>query len=426
MSQNRNTILIVGATAIAWGGFAAWRVLHKPERPDSPVAIETAQEKADSVQAAFARGAAVNDVEVEGFVTRLQAAVREHDTATITGMVAPARMLDGVEAITGKTLPSAARGMLETQLAGELAGFFDDTVVETRVKRIDRDAEGNIVVYLRTIDVDRITMKSRWWLYHDGEGLRWWDGEDLQLGLRISTAMAAGIAAATSPDRAETIKRFLEVIGRLATISMDDPVQVRALVADLDGLTLEGLPASFRHLAIVTRASASAALGDAEDTLRRLDALESEGLQPFDMPVRHYLRASACLALERWSDAEQAIERYLELLGEDAEAYAVLGTAKLGLGDTKAALAAFEQGLADDPGLPDNYGGAAMLTEDIAALAKSVRKAPSDAVLDGAAQWLVDAEDGEGLVRLVEAATKARPSWDASAWGAKAATLGAP
>jgi tetratricopeptide (TPR) repeat protein len=279
------------------------------------------------------------------------------------------------------------------------------------------------VVYLRMTDADRIMMKSRWWLYHDGEGLRWWDGEDLQLGLRISTTMAAGIASATSPGASQALERFIEVLTRLVDLPMDDPVQVQAFATDLDGLSLDGLPASFRHLAITARASAAVALDEPEDALRRLDALEIESLQPLDMPVRHFLRASANLALERWPEAAEAIEKYLALLGEDAEAYHILGLAKLGSGDSQAAMAAFDQGLADDPRLPDNYGGAAMVADDVAAVVERLAKAPEDAVVDGAAQWLVDAEDGEGLERLIDAAAQARPGWNARSWTGKAAAL---
>lgn len=423
MSRTRDIILVVAwAAAVVGAGVVGHRVLREITTPTSPVALETAQEKADSVQAAFARGAVVKDAEVEGFVTRVQAAVRERDKEALAGMVAMDRMLDGVDAATDKSLPAAARTMLETRLAGEALELFDANVVETRIKRIDRDAQGNIVVYLHMIDADRTTIKGRWWLYHDGEGLKWWDSEDLQLGLRIGTVMAASIALSRSSERRAEIERFIAVISRLATLAMDDPEQVRAMAADLDGLALDGLPASFRHLAMSSRISMAVAQGEAEEALRRLDTLESEGLQPLDIPMRHYLRASASYALDRYDATVEAAERYLALLGGDAEAYFLVGAAKLGLGDTKAAMIAFDQGIDDDPWLPSSYSGAAMATDDVAALAERLRKVPDDAVLDGAAQWIVDAEDGESLTRLLDAAKTARPSWDPAKWRAMSPT----
>ena len=85
--------------------------------------------------------------------------------------------------------------------------------------------------------------------------------------------------------------------------------------------------------------------------------------------------------------------------------------AKLGSGDAAAAMAAFDKGIADDPRLPGNYGGAVMATDDVPAIVERLRKAPDDAVLDGAAQWIFETQDAEGLVRFMEAATQARPSW---------------
>lgn len=419
MSQARTTALVVAGSLVAWGGVLAYRKATEPTQPTSPVVVESPQEKADRVQAAFTRAGQVDDAEVEGFVQALQAAVSERDAARVIPMVAPARMLDGVEAATGKSLPPVARSAIEAELGSELLEFFDPTVVEIHVKRVDRDAQGNLVVYVRTIDRDRITMKSRWWLYHDGNGLRWWDGEDLQLGLRISTAMAAGIIASDAQGKSDALERFLEVVTRLADLAMDDTVKVRQLADDLDGLVLEGLPPSFRHLAIVARASTAVALGEPAVAIERLDALEADPLHPPDMPMRHYLRASAELALDHPEAAAAAIERYLAQLGDDAEAFHMLGMAKLSAGDAKGALAAFDRGLADDPALPDNYGGVAMAADDVAAVAERLREAPDDGVLDAAARWLEQAEDGEGLARLVAAAARARPGWDTTPWAGK-------
>lgn len=414
MSRARTTALAVALAAAAWGGPACQR---DDPQAGSPVVVESAQEKADKVQAAFAPGAEVDDAEVEAFVDRLQAAVRERDVARVSSMIALGRMLDGVEATTGRSLPPMARKMAEAQIGAQIAELFDPTVVDTKVKRIERDARGNIVVYLRMIDGDRVVTKSRWWLYHDGEGLKWWDAEDLQLGMRMGTAIAAGVASqAAAPGNAEAIQRFIAVISQVDVLTTGDRAAIEALAADLEGLRLEGIPASFRHLALAERAITALVLGDPEAALRHVDALEAEPLEPLDMPVRHYVRASASLTLGRNAEAVRAIERWLELLGEDAEAYHMLGVARLGLGEAAAAMAAFDQGIAEDPRLPENYGGAAMATDDASAVVERLRKAPDEQVIGGAADWLVAAEDREALTRFLDAAKQAWPSWDQTAW----------
>lgn len=417
VSDSRTTGLIVGAALIAGGGLYGLRHYQSDRLPESPVAEESAQEKADRVQAAFEAAAAVEDAEVQAFVDRLQKAVTEGDAQAVQGMVSPERMLDAVEVTSGQKMPGMVRSTLVGQLGTELIEFFDPTVVETTVKRVDRDDQGNLVIYLRQVDRDRILMKSRWWLIHDGEGLRWWDAEDLQLGLRVSTMMAAGISSAMSGGDTGKLEAFVEALGGLADIDFDNEIQVQLLADRLDALDLSGLPTSFRRLALVSRAALSTALGDPEDALARIDALEQQSLEPLELPVRHYQRAVCCLALERWDEAAAAAQRYLDLLGKDAEAFNLLGMAEAGRGNTEAAMAAFDAGIADDPQLPDNYAGIASVATDVAQVTERLKKAPELLVLDGAATELSGNDDAEGLARLVEAAKEAQPGWDSGAWG---------
>ena len=122
------------------------------------------------------------------------------------------------------------------------------------------------------------------------------------------------------------------------------------------------------------------------------------------------------MALERWDEAATAAQHYLDLLGEDAEAYNLLGLAEAGRGNREAAMAAFDAGIADDPQLPDNYAGVASIATDAAQVAERLAKAPELSVLDGAAGDLAAELDTEGLARLLEAAKQAKPEWDSSTW----------
>lgn len=417
-SSVRTAIIIAGLVAVG-AGVGVYRELRE-RPPESPVAAESAQQKVQSVQAAFTSTAEVNDAEVEGFVQRLQAAVVAGKTDEILTMVTIGRMLDAVETSTGKSLPGPMRSMLESQLGAQLVQVFDPTVVETEVKRIDRDDRGNVVVYLRTIDRDRLQTKSRWWLVPTEDGLRWWDTEDLQLGLRISTIMAASIAMVDADEAAKRrFEHFMETASRLGTEDLADPAVARRFADDLDAIELSALPTSFRTLGLVVRASAAVTLGEPEDALRWLDVLEAERLQALDLPVRHFLRAVTCLTLHRYDEAAQAAQRYLDLLGSDAETLAWLGMAELGRGDPAAALAAFDQGIADDPGFSPLYAGVAMATDDVDAVAQRLQKVPDDAALDVASQWLASEAvvwlsselADQGRARLQEAAAKARPQW---------------
>ncbi|MCA9655463.1 MAG: hypothetical protein KC501_36445 [Myxococcales bacterium] len=419
MSESKTAMALIGATVAAGSAYFAYQRYEQrtaPPLPDSPVAVESSQEKAERVQAAFAAAAAVEDAEVQSFIERLQAAVVAGDATAVGGMVSPGRMLDAVAATSGEAIPPFVRSTLESQLRGELIEFFDATVVETTIKRVDRDSEGNLVVYLRQVDHDRILMKSRWWLVAEEGGLRWWDAEDLQLGLRVSTMMAAGISSAMSGGDTSRLEAFIEVLSGLADTDLRNAEEVRILAARIDGLDLTGLPVSFRRLALVSRAALSTALGEPTDALARIDELEQQSLDPLELPVRHYQRAVSCLALERWDEAATAAQHYLDLLGEDAEAYNLLGLAEAGRGNREAAMAAFDAGIADDPQLPDNYAGVASIATDAAQVAERLAKAPELSVLDGAAGDLAAELDTEGLARLLEAAKQAKPEWDSSTW----------
>ncbi|MEM9459369.1 MAG: hypothetical protein AAGF11_34640 [Myxococcota bacterium] len=123
-------------------------------------------------------------------------------------MISLGRMLDAIEAEQHRKFAPRFRSAFEADLSERIVNVLDPTVVQTDIKRVDRDDEGTLVVYLRMTDQERIVMKWRWWLYHDGEGLRWWDAEDLQLGFRISTMMATSLINLRTTDDSEEFMRL--------------------------------------------------------------------------------------------------------------------------------------------------------------------------------------------------------------------------
>ncbi len=404
------------------GGIAAaslyfgYQKIRTQSPPDSPVAAESATDRAAKIQAAFAAASNVQDAEVQTFVEALQRAVTEGDQAKLVTMVDVGRLLDAVEATTGERMPDMVRKVIQSPLEADIADMFDETVVEVQVKRVDHDSEGNLVVYLRLTDKDRLMVKMRWWLYHDGEGLRWWDGEDLQLGLRISSVLTVGVSAATDEVNGPKLQEFMNVVSQVSALPTDDIEAMRAFAAKLDALDTTGLPRTFRNFGVAARASTAALIGEPEDALARLDEVEAGGLEPMEMPMRHFLRASAALALERWDMAAQSAQRYLDLLGEDSEAYTQLGLAELGREQFDAALMAFDKGIADDPQRAENYAGVAQASDDDAVIDQHLQRAPNVEILETAAQSLLDEGDRLSLSRLVASGKRVSPQWDVSRW----------
>lgn len=411
MNKAGNIVLLVVASAVAWAAYFGYKA-YKDRTPDSPIAQETEQERQESIEAAYGDPAEVDDAEVEQFVTGLMKAVVEHDSTTLGGMVSTDRLIDGVSASSGVKIPMLARGMIDKELRAGMLDFFDDTAVQTQIKRIDRDDQGNIVVYIRQIDHERISVKLRWWLVRQDGALRWWDGEDLQVGLRVSTLMAMGIAAAEEGDNGKFL-RFANMIAGLAELDVSDPDAVRAFDEQLAAIDSSDLPTDFRNLHLIARATMATALSEPERALTFLDTLDENARGPSDMPIRHFQRAACDSALERWEDAAENAQVFLDVLGHDAEAYSTLGFARFQLDRTEEAIAAFDAGVADDPGLVDNYVGLAIVL-DTPDLTERLRPIEDTALLDQLRAELSTPDTEAELQRVMDATKTTHPDWHAA------------
>jgi tetratricopeptide (TPR) repeat protein len=90
-----------------------------------------------------------------------------------------------------------------------------------------------------------------------------------------------------------------------------------------------------------------------------LDAIDKAEAAKADMPILWPLRAKAYNQLGKHKEALEHADKYVQTLGGDADAYAVVGEALEGLGRTDEAAATFARGLADAPGSPTNAAGLA-------------------------------------------------------------------
>jgi predicted Zn-dependent protease len=93
----------------------------------------------------------------------------------------------------------------------------------------------------------------------------------------------------------------------------------------LEPLEKLDLPPFLLAIHWMLRASTQIGYGDA----RQAQAFIEQGVRPCeDMPIWHYLRAQASNMLGKPREAVVHVRRYLDVIGEDAEAYAVLGTVR--------------------------------------------------------------------------------------------------
>ena len=407
MSRPLQAVLLIVGTALAWGAFFLTKDLREQS---SPVAAETIQDKQASVEAAFTGKAVdVEDEEVERFVHDLHAKVLAGDTEGIRKLLDMERTVMAMTMDLPKEVPSFVRSQLSSMLSDEVTNLFDDTMTRLEIRRIERDEQNNVVVYIVFFDDEQTQFKERWWLHDGGDGLRWWDNEQLEMGLRLSTIMSVSIAAAMAGDGEAAITRLQELTPYIETFDPYDVEQATKVVAITESIPMDGLPKSLRHLVLMIQAAAYVGLEQPEQLLATLDRLEQDRMAPFDVPMRHHLRAVALVQLERWDEAVTAEQTFIDLLGDDADAYYVLGTAELGRDKAEAALAAFENGIATHSRLPDNFAGAASATTDHAKLVALLKLAPDTTVIDAAAELLPDPDEA---ARFDKAAAEAHPGWE--------------
>ena len=406
MSRPLQAVLLIVGTAVAWGIYFLTRM-----SPDSPLADETIQEKQASLEAAFSGEAVdVADEDVERFVRALYEKSVVEDTDAIKTMIDVERTYAAMTATLPEDVPFMVRTQLVSMLKDELAMVFDPTMTKLDIRRIERDSEGNVVVYLVMFDADQIQYKERWWLFDGGDGLHWWDKEQLEMGLRVSSIMSVSLAAAMGGKATVAMGKLQELIPLIEAFDPTDMEQSRQVVAIAEATPMADLPKSLRSFMLLMQAAAHSRLEQPDQVLATLERIEQDRLAPFDVPIRHHLRAIALLDLERWDESVTAEKQFLELLGDDAESYSILGSAELGRDDAQAALAAFERGIACNPSYPDNYTGAALATDDHAKLVALLQLAPDTDVVDMAALAFDEDEDAK---RFDKAAAEAHPGWQA-------------
>jgi len=200
------------------------------------------------------------------------------------------------------------------------------------------------VVYIRELRAPNTRAKVRYWVRKEGDRWRIYDFEILEAGIRISTTMASVMNQIGESGLPSGLEADIELI-RSATRS--------AAEGDLEGAhdTLEKV--SGRHLpeeldAVRYLLMASVKLG-LEDPAGALAMIErARALRP-DTPQLDYTSASAYNQLGRYEDALKAVNAYLRLLGDDADALAEKGYALEGLERWTDALDAYALALDDDP-----------------------------------------------------------------------------
>jgi hypothetical protein len=310
--------------------------------PEPLPAPESATERRAELRAAFARPGLPPpaDPEVEAFFARV---------AEISGGRHPERLADLFD--TGRTLAAAGGGeALDRDSQRELmravaAGGLLDGATAVTLRRVRPLPGGGIcVVAARHLLPSGDAVPARWWLARDPRGPGGWvayDFEDGRLGWRLTEQVAAILSA--TPAAAETLDALAAARAALAAGSP------AAATAHLARGTPSALGPAHRAQWEFTAASAELTAGNFEAALGHVET--AEAVRP-GTPAADWLRAAVNARAGRWPEAAESAARYIDALGPDPLASAVLVEASRKLNRPAEAQAALTAALREFPDAP--------------------------------------------------------------------------
>lgn len=406
-------IVLLASVAAGIGGF-----LWKSEKePKAKFKNETAEERQAGIRAAFqGTGTPVSLTspeakEIDVFFQRMLEAYKAKDGGRFLALFDFATMMEvAADQNPSPELKAAARAVRrnpEQMAAGAGSGMKQmvdnaDHVSYT-LRRLEIAPSGKqAVAWVEWRDPDATQTKERLWLIKDN-GWKAYDYEELDMCIRMSTSAAA---AASMPA----------VTSRFARNAMQDFQALAQAVGNLDAEEARKL------LPTVRKSAVNKLLGDVIDVMEAnllmmegrhddsLTLLEKLAKRRPDMPIAHYLQATAHSQKKNPEAAIKSAERYLEFLGDDADMLNIIAASQRELKQPEKARASALRVLELIPHNTEAIANfASVSTEsDAAKLEELLRKAEdADALL-----WQIQAvtdPDSAAFAVVTAAAQKAAP-----------------
>jgi tetratricopeptide (TPR) repeat protein len=187
-------------------------------------------------------------------------------------------------------------------------------------------------------------LKIRWWLIRHDEKWLFYDFEELDGGLRWSSATAEALKMTqTDVAKVDELQRQADLLGRgsQAIVNGDLDEADRCF----QQLHPDTLGPAYAGLVYMGRGTIHLHRGNNKEALVQYDLADQ--ICP-DMARLNFLRASAHNNLGEYETARKNAEKYLNQLGADAEGFEQLGIALEGLSRKDEALAAYRKGLDED------------------------------------------------------------------------------
>jgi hypothetical protein len=334
------------------------------------------------------------------------------------------RMLDEMRVLTGFKPAEGERqeavfvaalrvGLAKMALQQKELGFGWDSARILRVrfheKKPEADAYGTLVI-------TGTKSKARFRLIKEGETWKIWDVAFPSEGIQITFLMGSVLAEMSrdGADRASMRAAFLcfqRAAVHLSKLEFDETLN------ELKKGRERAAPGAIGGFLDILECTALVGLGRVEESLKLADGAV---VRNPDIPILHFLRATALFQLDRHEECIAAAGVFIKDVGEDADAFLLIGQAAEELEDPKRAIEAYRKGAACDEEEYENRHALALLllkgdgrAEATKLLVEACRNAPKDEDLFGTvADELIEAEAHGVLLELAVAEAR-RTSPDA-------------
>ncbi|HKM54094.1 MAG TPA: tetratricopeptide repeat protein, partial [Isosphaeraceae bacterium] len=346
--------------------------------------------------------------ELKALLSRLLDGIRENDSEAVSACLDTDRMLVEMEGQRVASVPTpgdktALRVALKMVVGDGLlkegaAGGWKDF----RVHRVGADAVGATSIFIHVVSKEgRIVGLVQFWLTRDAKGdWKIFDWQEASSVFKTSTMVAVTVSAFREDPGSASLQRLAAAAKAAAEGDMEASERIVLELAN------DRLPDALEAPRWLLYAQIKYSQGQPE---KSLECLEQAAKYDPDMVALPKIKALIYGELKNSARSLEFANQALKALGDDAEAYSLIGNALAQLGRAGEAAAAYRKGLDADPNLVANLVGLAGVLpggkkEEVAARLSRCAD-PADTFL-ALAEALVASGDKETLARITDGTMK--------------------
>lgn len=313
----------------------------------APLHVSETSADADTDDRIDAKAIELAKTEVQAVFTRIASLMATGDYEKVADYFDIDRLIDEVSA-HGTTVGNSRadrQQLISAMRVGIVQSISQGSTFPAGHVRHLRPVTGRdeVVVYTQANDASGYVIKMRWWFSHDGSAWRIYDYEELTFSVRLSVLMSAMFGTINNGKPAPWVIELQKFVNVAALVESEQWDQAQV---EIESINFNSAPAdlrALRHMLLSSALMGQMKLGEAEEQI-----VLAEQLTP-DSPMVAYSRAILHITDERFDLAMPYIDRYIELLGVDADIYELQMAALEGLGRHDEAVQAGERMVSDNP-----------------------------------------------------------------------------